>query len=155
MTDVMRVFEGSDGEATKRLYARLQECGAAGVVAMNLFRACKASSRAKVYRGRGWKDRAYGKKNWSLGLLCEALEKDAHGLGIVWGWKVDPEQEFHKWVLYVELPTGQVSFHAEERLAGGDYGGEWDGSRDSAARIVRWTAAVLGKVAAHVENGLA
>ena len=35
-----------------------------------------------------------------------------------------------KAMLYVDLPTGQVSFHTPARGAGLDYGGEWDGAVD-------------------------
>src|SRR4051812_42613342 len=107
-------YAGSDGKATRELYARLAAMGPAGVIAMNLFRACKCSERAKVYRGGCYRREAYGRKEWSLKNLCNALVNAGDALGIMWGWKLDPEQEFHKWVLYVEIPTGQVSFHAAE-----------------------------------------
>ena len=146
---VAAIYNGSDGAATRALYARLQAlCGPAGVIAMNLFRAQKASARAKVYRGgvrgRGsFRDMAYEKKNWSLQNLCAALTEHAAGLGIAWGWREDPKQAFHSWVLYVELPTGQVSFHAAARGQGPDYPRDWDGCKDaSAGRIVAWVESV-------------
>jgi hypothetical protein len=69
----LEIYAGSDGEATKRLYAELEALGLVGVIAMNLFRACKASARAKVYRGGGYRGMAYDKKQWSIGQLVEAL----------------------------------------------------------------------------------
>lgn len=146
---VKAIYNGSDAAATRALYARLQAlCGPAGVIAMNLFRAQKASSRAKVYRGgvRGvasFRDLAYEKKNWSLQNLCAALAEHGAGLGIRWGWREDPAQSFHAWVLYVELPTGQVSFHAATRGAGPDYPRDWDGCKLSAERIIAWVETVL------------
>jgi hypothetical protein len=141
------IYYGSDGDATKALYERLAQLGPAGVVAVNLFRACKCSERAKRYgysHGGKWKDRAYDRKQWSMGNLCEALSKHADALGIRWGWKTDPAQDFHRWVLYVEIPTGQVSFHARDRGTGPDYPGQWDGVRKvSAGRIIEWCERLL------------
>lgn len=47
------------------------------------------------------------------------------------------------WVLYVDLPGGQVSFHSAERYAGSDYTGEWDGKHLSAERIIRFAQDVI------------
>lgn len=166
----LEIFAASNGEATKALYTRLESIGPMGFIAMNLFRACKASQRAKVYRGGGFRGMAYEKKNWSQQQLCDALNRNCHPerrLGEVegsptiseiardasipqhdmaWGWKKDPAQEFHNWVLYVELPTGQVSFHAAARGLGPDYPGDWDGLHLSAERITRWCDQLLTTV---------
>lgn len=57
LVDVVRIYDGSDGDATKALYERLAKLGAIGEIALNLFRAHKNSARAKVYRGgRGRRD---------------------------------------------------------------------------------------------------
>lgn len=139
----LEIYQGSNGKATKALYAELETLGPRGLVALNLFRACKCSERAKVYRGHGYKADAYARKEWSMGLLCDILIKHSEELGIRWGWKEDPEQPFHKWVLYVEIPTGQVSFHCASRIKGPDYLGEWDKVKGaSAMRIVKWTTMV-------------
>lgn len=146
---VLAVYEGSDGDATKALYQRLGAIGLVGQVAVNLFRAQKASARAKVYRGgergRGsYRRMAYDRKGWALDQLCDALDahQDAHGL--VWGWGIDPKQEVHRHVLYIELPTGQVSFHSGERGRGPAYPGDWDGARGmSPARVCRFVADLL------------
>lgn len=139
------IYVGSNGDATKALYAKLETLGVMGLIAMNLFRACKCSERAKKY-SRRYKGEAYDRKNWSMGLLVGALLDPCHSKNhsIVWGWKEDPMQEFHKWVLYIELPTGQVSFHAAARGRGPDYTGKWDGIREaSAQRIIRFVETVL------------
>lgn len=143
LREVAAVYDGSDGEATRRLYARLETLGIAGFVAMNLFRACKASQRAKVYRRRH-KGSAYGKKEWSMGLLCTALTNRGAAAGIDrWGWGHDGKAVGYEHVLYVELPTGQVSFHTGARGTGPDYAGEWDGCKASGGRIVQWCARLL------------
>jgi len=128
-----------------------------GVIAMNLFRAQKASARAKVYRGGvrnlgSFRNLAYEKKNWSLHNLCAALVEHGAGLEITWGWREDPNQEFHRWVLYIELPTGQVSFHAAARGVGPDYLRDWDGCKASAERIVEWVEKVLSGCTAAMEE---
>jgi len=149
IADVIHVYRGSDGNATVALYQRLEALGPAGTVAVNLFRAQKASERAKVYRGRergrgSYRAMAYDKKQWSLDNLAAALAAHAATLGIAWGWGIDEEQPVHRHVLYVELPTGQVSFHTDERGAGPDHPRGWDGvPRQSADRILRWISRLL------------
>jgi hypothetical protein len=140
--NALTIYNGSDGGATKALYERLQSIGPVGVVALNIFRAQKASGRAKEY-SRRFKGVAYDKKQWSMANLCDVLEKHGAELNILFGWKQDPEQPYYPWVLYVTLPTGQCSFHSPVRGKGPDYSGDWDGSTGSAARIIRWVQAVL------------
>lgn len=142
------VYAGSDGELTKQFYIELQRRGPIGAIAVNLFRAQKCSSRAKVYRGgtggRRYKDMAYERKQWSLGELVKALQKHGAELGFVYGWGRDSKQTFNPWVLYVELPEfGQVGFHSPERGVGPDYGSEWDGQRLSEERIIRFCQCVV------------
>lgn len=148
LSHIVRVFTGSDGQATKVLYDRLARLGPAGVVAMNLLRAQKNSDRAKQYRGGNghgsYRDQAYARKSWAMGQLC--VELLAHGAAAdvaVWGWKIDPAAEGpHRWVLYVELPNrGQVSFHTDQRGHGPDYAGEWDGAVGSCANRIQYFAA--------------
>lgn len=110
---------------------------------MNLFRASKCSERAKVYRGRGYRGAAYDRKKWSMDNLCTALTEHADAMGIVWGWKSDPAMSADdpfRFVLYVEIPTGQVSFHGP-RGVGPDYAGDWDRAlKTGPDRICRWIA---------------
>lgn len=146
LSDLVRIYEGSDGAATSALYANLTTLGPIGEVAVNLFRASKTSGRAKVYRGgtgrASYRDLAYGKKQWSMENLCRVLTQHAEAFGIQWGWKIDPEQSYHAWVLYADLPeVGQVSFHTAQRGRGPDYPGDWDGVKGvSPQRILRWIA---------------
>ena len=135
------LYDGSDGELTKRYYQLLEKAGPIGIVAVNLFRAQKCSARAKKYRGgiRGvgsYRSMAYHRKNWSMKNLVRVLGEHGDELGVRWGWKIDPKQEFHCWVLYVDLPTRQTSFHCESRLEGPDYPEDWDGIHASADRII-------------------
>jgi hypothetical protein len=139
---VLRTYQGSDGEATKALYARLDEFGPAGVVALNLLRAQKASERAKLYRGgvRGkgsYRGMAYERKQWAMDNLCAVLGQHGAALDIAWGWGLDAKAVGYEHVLYVELPTGQASFHTACRGQGPDHGKDWDGIKgQSADRII-------------------
>jgi hypothetical protein len=143
---VLAVYTGSDGDATKALYARLGAFGPAGAIAVELFRTQKASARAKVYRGgergRGsYRRMAYDRKGWAMDNLVAALGEHGHRLGIGWGWGEDPARDPHRHVLYVDLPTGQVSFHSAARRSGPDYAKSWDGQRGAVpSRICRWIA---------------
>lgn len=144
IADVIRIYQGSNGDATRALYAELEAIGAVGVIAVNLFRACKTSERAKQYRGGGYRGKAYDTKQWAMGNLCTALTANAGSLGIVWGWGIDEKQDFHRHVLYIELPTGQVSFHTATRGVGPDCPRAWDGMKgQSADRICRFAARIL------------
>jgi hypothetical protein len=113
---------------------------------MNLMRAQKTSSRAKVYRGRQYRNASYETKNYSIDQLCVALEKDA--CGIKWGFGRDENMPGYPWVVYADLPEiGQVSFHTDHR---GDsrrwpnYDGIWDGAKGvSESRILEFCNAVL------------
>ncbi len=148
------VYKGSDGELTKRYYAELEKCGPIGLVALHLFRAQKASERAKLYRGgvRGqgsFRSMAYDKKTWSMQNLCKALAQHGDALGIRYGWKEDLNTVFDNrasWVLYVDLPQGQVSFHSPSRGIGPNYPGDWDGQRGmSVQRIVDFCESLFAR----------
>ena len=142
---VIATYNGSDGDATKRMYERLTALGTPlGSIAINLFRAQKASARAKVYRGGGFRGMAYDRKQWSMGNLCDCLTTNAEAISMTWGWQKDHSQSYHSTVLYLDLPSGQVSFHTDQRGVGPDYPGEWDGLRGmSAERVCRFVASVL------------
>lgn len=148
------VYRGSDGDLTKRFYAALAARGPLGLIAMNLFRAQKCSARAKAY-SRKYKGLAYDRKDWSLGLLCDALRKHAADLDIAWGWGRDTKTPGFEWVLYVELPgVGQVSFHSRSRKSDcPDYPSEWDGMMASAGRIVSFCQCVYDSPLTARETG--
>ena len=146
----IEVYQSSDGEVTKAYYAALSAKWRIGPIAMNLFRAQKASARAKVYRGgiRGqgsYRSMAYERKGWALEQVCTALTESAD-LGIPFGWQQDRETPLGgraSWILYAELPSGQVSFHSPTRYAGPDYNGAWDGQHLSLCRILVFCDAVM------------
>jgi hypothetical protein len=148
LAEIVAIFRASDADATRGLYARLERKGPAGTIAANLLRAAKTSGRAKGYR-RGARGHAYDTKTWAMGNVCVALDALAddgrRGIGVAgWGWGIDETQPFHRFVLYLELPTGQVSFHSALRSLGPDFAGQWDGQRNvQADRILRYAAAVL------------
>jgi hypothetical protein len=110
---------------------------------VNLFRANKTSTRAKKYRSRRYTSAAYDVKNWSLGNLCQILREHGASRGITWGWKTDPKTVNFEWVLYVDLPQGQVSFHSASRGDGPDCPGDWDGKQLSTWRILEFCDNVL------------
>lgn len=145
LSEVFATYAGSSGERTRALYDRLEALGDIGTIAVNLMRSQKTSSRAKVYRRRSSRGAAYDTKQWAMDNLCRALESGAGGDEITsWGWGTDDKQPVHRHVLYVDLPTGQVSFHTEYRGAGPGYSGAWDGIEgQSADRILRWCARIL------------
>jgi len=142
---IRNVFDGSDSDATRALYRQLEALGPRGVVAVQLLRAQKANERAKVYRGRRFTSAAYDKKAWAIGQLIEALEAHGVELAIGFGWREDPNPPpGYPWVLYCDLPTGQVSFHMATRGRGPDYPRDWDGQTGQAApRIITWATEVL------------
>jgi hypothetical protein len=149
------VFAGSDGAVTRGYYAELVSRGAIGVVAMNLFRAQKSSARAKKYRGGvagkgSYRGMAYEKKAFSMCELCAILAVHGAHLGIAWGWKVDSTVIFDgkaAWVLYVDLPQGQVSFHSPTRGDGPAYERDWDQCRASEIRILQFCDCVMEGIA--------
>lgn len=173
MDTAQHIFEQRDGEVTKAYYAVLCACGVMGELAVALFRAQKTSERAKSYRRSSSRRASYEVKNWSLGEVCRILSKmadcdDCQGTGnfyrndvdgdflpcdtcqgkgtqqtLRWGWKHDPKTPGYEWVLYVDLPSGQVSFHSAIRLSGPDYHGEYDGQKLSRQRILAFCDAVL------------
>lgn len=145
--DVVAIFQGSSGEATKSLYEQLVKRGRdGGVIAMNLFRAHKTSTRAKVYTGRAntgerFRDKAYATKQWSIDQLAAALVKNAAYYHIRWGWNIDANMaaigDPHEHVLYVDIPgVGQVSFHTDRRGVGPEYEHGWDGIRGMGGKRV-------------------
>jgi hypothetical protein len=134
---VAEVIEGSDATATKALNRALEAVGPLGNVAHHLLAAQKNSSRAKKFRS--YADRYYDTKGTQIVALTDALQCTE----LVWGWGADPNG-FLPWVLYVDLPTGQVSFHSRARGVGPDYPGVWDGvQRASEPRIIAWAQSLL------------
>jgi hypothetical protein len=155
---IIGIYQGSNGEATKMLYRDLEAYGPIGKIAVNLFRAAKCSERAKMYRkGRGYKTDAYARKDWSIKNLTAVLDAERDNHRFNWGWAIDEALQYradpHHHILYVDLPTGQISFHVGQRYDGPDFDGKWDGVRDvQAQRVCRFVAEVF-KMSAEVSNG--
>ena len=134
---VAEIVDGSDAVATRALYRALDATGTHGEIAHLLLATWKNSSRAKAFRS--YSDRYYETKGAHLTALAHKLAT----ADLTWGWGEDCNG-FLKWVIYVDLPTGQVSFHAEERGDGPDYPKQWDGVRFvSGERIVAWAQSLI------------
>ena len=147
-TETQRAYYGSDATVTRRLHRKLESLGHEGQIAAHLLRAQKASSRAKGYgrsRHRGFRvtysDLSYARKGDSITALCELLSKESCGLR--WGWARDPANPKVEWLLYVDLPVGQVSFHSPARGTGPDYAAGWDGAQTSEERIIAYCDSLL------------
>jgi hypothetical protein len=147
------VYSDNNGERTFALYQHLESLGPAGVLAKHLFRAHKVSGKAKDYRGGGFRGMAYDRKGDSLVNVAGLLTTDAARLGIRWGWKQDPKVFHNPWVIYIELPTGQVSYHSPQRFDGPDFDGEWDEVRGVGdLRICRFIGSLHGEPVVRVEG---
>lgn len=147
-----QVYEGSHGGQTRSFCSALEKTGHFGKIAAQLFRAQKASARAKVYRGGiknsygnriSYRTLAYSRKGECLSGLCDLLKADACGL--TWGWGTDEKQPFAVHVLYVDLPQGQVSLHSTKRFVGSDYAGQWDGQNRSEQRILWFCDRIMAR----------
>ena len=139
----LAILRQSNGYVTKSFYADLNACGFEGELACALFRAQKRSEAAKSYRGGKYRRAAYDVKNWSLSEICRILQSGASTCSMAWGWQRDPATPGYEWVLYVDLPTGQVSFHSAERLTGPEYQATWDRQKISRERILAFCDYVL------------
>lgn len=124
------VYRQNNGDVTRAYYEAMNKRGYGGMLAVALFRAQKRSDAAKRYRkGPGFKTKAYEVKEWSISQVCMILQRG--NFGFSWGWREDAKSPGHPWVLYVDLPTGQCSFHTARRLEGPNYTRPWmpgDGS---------------------------
>lgn len=140
------VFNQNDGDVTKAYYAALGKKGYAGMLGVALFRAQKRSTAAKKYRGRQHRSAAYDVKNWSLDQVCIVLKSWDNAPA--WGWQRDLSTPGFTWVLYVDLPTGQCSFHSAHRMYGPDYNGKWNAGDGSAKAILRYCDQAWGHLPA-------
>jgi hypothetical protein len=130
----LEVFKQNDGGVTKSYYEKMNGISLLGQLAVALFRAQKRSTAAKRYRGGQYRHAAYDVKNWSLSEICRVMTLIKNPFE--WGWGEDPNTPGFPWVLYVELPVGQVSFHSAERLQGPQFLGHWDGAKGATVERV-------------------
>lgn len=135
------VYISKDGCLTQSFYDFLGRLGWEGKLAVALFRAQKRSSAAKTYKYRKFRRKAYDVKNWSLEQISLILSE--HDFGYPWGWKQDPKTKGYGWVLYVDLPTGQCSFHSKKPCGLKRYEGEWNGRRESLRSILAYCNQVI------------
>lgn len=138
------VYAASNPVLTKALYARLETCGPAGAVALNLFRAHRCIAQAlHCDAGREIMRSAYERKDWAINLLIRTLFRHSQELCIAWGWCCDSRNKAAPWTLRVDLPNGQVAFPNPRRLTGYDYYGRRDAQDKSEERIFAYCDEVL------------
>lgn len=134
-------FQTTDGDEVIDYCTALCERGLIGGLAVCLFRTQNNSSRAK--RNHRSRSSRYENKNGQILTLCRFLERFAEGLAVDWGWREDDQQAYHRQVLYVDTPEGQVSFHTADRLQGPDYEKPWCQKRPSEDRLLGLFAEIL------------
>lgn len=143
-----------------RALRKLADAGDPYAGALQQLRAAqRASDRAKSRAATGthWDDFYGSHGNYIASrdaIRSDYLDKDIAlraarplltAAGITWGWGSDTGSYAATHVLYVDLPTGQISFHQPARGDGPDYEGTWDGVRDVAeARIEAAIAELVG-----------
>ncbi len=137
------VFDQNNGDVTKAYYKTMDAKGLEGQLCTALFRAQKRSTAAKKYRGGKFRHAAYDVKNWSLSEICRILgAMSAFEMAESWGWSYDKNTPGFNWVLYVDLPNGQCSFHSKDRLSGPDYRGKWAPGKGSEKTILDYCDSV-------------
>ena len=83
---------------------------------------CSCTKYRKQTKNESTPDEAYLDRN----LVVQVLARLSHEIGYKVGIKPDPEWP----ILYIDLPTGQVSWHIPKKEMIGDwsiYEGKWDG----------------------------
>jgi hypothetical protein len=124
-------FDTSDAADFRGFAKLLEEVGALGKIAADLLRCQKSSTRAKLYGRSEYRTFSYERKETHLARLCVQLAT----AGLTWGWQEDKSSHV-PWILYVDLPNGQVSFHCYERFTGPEYPGKWDEQHASEVRVI-------------------
>ncbi len=131
-------FDSRDPSVTVSFQSSLLSRGVTGQLAFGLFRAQKRSTVAKKQRRGTYRRGAYDGKNEALKYVDSLLQIHARNLDVTWGWGIDRGQEFHNKVLYVDLPTGQCSFHSESPASATVYPKQWDKNSDSRRAILAY-----------------
>jgi hypothetical protein len=86
-------------------------------------RAIRRFARSNYSRARDAQANDYSVKSLAIDAACHWATK----AGINFGWKEEPDHV--PFVVYFDLPSGQVSFHCPVRGFGPDYLGAWDGQQ--------------------------
>jgi hypothetical protein len=130
-----------DDESLMVLALTLEGHGPTGEIASFMLRAQIYSDAAKSADTRSDAQDIYSRKNWAMQRLYFALKAHAASAGLEWGWGPDPDTRYYPHVLYVDVPTGQISFHSPW---GGQpqYTKSWDGSGDTRERIIAWAQTI-------------
>lgn len=132
------VFRKRDGNLTVSLCVELAKRGLLGAAAVCLYQAQYSSARAKTYR-RSSKRVSYERKNIALMRMPRWLSR----ADIAYGWGYDATSKNYEHVLYVELATGQCSFHSSERGDGPEFSGKWDSQGNSLTSVFAFCDSVL------------
>jgi hypothetical protein len=158
---IRRAYYGSDGQLTLRACDALLQSGPNGELAVLLFKAMKASARAKKYHGKhketgtSYRQLSYDRKGQALQRLCDylvACEADAE----CWGWGMDRNTDGpHKHVLYVWTDYGQCSFHSAARYKGPNFRGKWISGVGSEETILRYCELILKDATEELEPDVA
>lgn len=143
-------YEATDYSETRSYLRALANAGRLGRIAAALFAAMRASTDAKTERRLAKGDplaeitvsrAGYARKRLAMQKVCELLAHNAAGLA--WGWGNDRRQADCPFVLFVDLPQGQVSFHTPEKLMGPEYAGRWDRACQNRERVLAFCDALL------------
>jgi hypothetical protein len=89
-----------------------------------------------------YSEEAYRRKAKALKEVCDLLAIDA--CGFTWGWRGDKEGSRVPWILYIDLPKGQASFHSIERFQGPRYPGQWDLQSESVYSVLTFCDLLTG-----------
>lgn len=138
----IEAFNSRDPAVTVSFQNSLLGRGVRGQLAFGVFRAQKRSTVAKGQRKRKFRREAYDGKQEAL-VYVDRLLTANDGLVDDWGWAKDSQQNYHDQVLYVDLPTGQCSFHSDHSSSAKAYGGKWDRSVESKDSILAYCDEVL------------
>lgn len=139
----IEAFESRNPSVTVAFQSSLLSRGVAGQLAFGVFRAQKRSTVAKGQRRGKYRRGCYDGKNEALKYVDSLMQIHARNLGLTWGWGIDRSQEYHSSVLYVDLPTGQCSFHSESSVSTTVYRGNWDRKSNSRDAILAYCDEVL------------
>ena len=148
---VVKAFYGYDAMAIQDVKARLKAGGLKGELADLLFEAERTDLNAGVCRTTpacSWTSRHRRKwDRWirALKALVSFLDRSASQLGIHWGWQEHENQTGPFWVVFIDLPTGQVFYSAPERLTDHQYEGSMEWSESNEIPIFEFCEEILAK----------
>lgn len=144
MLRAIDAFNTMDMETTTQYQNELYCRGPEGQLAFGLFRAQKRSTKAKGYRKGSHRASSYAAKNDALKYVDAVLTRWGDELVASWGWKMDPYQEKHNQVLYVDFGCGyQCSFHSEVRHSRKEFDSDWNSSSSSINTVTSYCDQIM------------